>query len=79
VLFQLDDVLLADLDRIARELSLSRSELVRRALGVYVTSRDELEEDRRTIEAYRRIPEDPTDDELYLRLASEAFSEGEAW
>ena len=58
VLVQLDDVLLQGLDRAARDVGVSRSELLRRAARALLQALDEAEADRRLVEAYRRVPQE---------------------
>jgi metal-responsive CopG/Arc/MetJ family transcriptional regulator len=58
VLVQLDDAQLARLDGLAENVDESRSELIRRAIGLYLEAIDEAVEDVRYAEAYRRVPED---------------------
>ncbi len=71
VLVQLDDGLVAELDRWADKEGVSRSELLRRAAVALIAAYDEAEEDRRTVEAYRRMPQDPVMTETLNRLAAE--------
>lgn len=58
VLVQLDDGQVAALDRLADAADDSRSELIRRAIDLYVEAVGEAVADLRYAEAYRRIPED---------------------
>ena len=58
VLVQLDDVQVAALDRLADAADDSRSELIRRAIDLYVDAVGEAVADLRYAEAYRRVPED---------------------
>ena len=71
VLVQLDDTLVARLDRAAAALALNRSELIRRAIDAYLDACAEAGDDARTIEAYLRVPDDP------IELA--AFQALQAW
>jgi metal-responsive CopG/Arc/MetJ family transcriptional regulator len=72
VIVQLDDALLAELDREAATRKLSRSEILRRAARVYLDAADEAEKERRMLEAYRRLPDhDPDWDATLARLAAE--------
>lgn len=73
VLVQLDDELVAELDRRAKKGGTSRSELIRRAIAAHLRDLDWEEKDQIMIEAYRRMPEDPAEDEAYLKLAMEAW------
>lgn len=57
---QLDDELVAALDERAAKEKVSRSELIRRAVAEHLRDLDWEEQDRITIEAYRRIPESET-------------------
>lgn len=70
---QLDDELVAQLDRVAEFEGVSRSELLRRAASVLIVAHDELREDLRTIEAYRRLPQDPVLGAALERLAAETL------
>jgi metal-responsive CopG/Arc/MetJ family transcriptional regulator len=58
VLVQLDDTQVDVLDRIGEALDESRSELIRRAIDLYLEAVREEVADARYAEAYRRIPED---------------------
>jgi metal-responsive CopG/Arc/MetJ family transcriptional regulator len=75
VIVQLDDALLAELDRAAVTRKLSRSEILRRAARLYLDAAAEAEQERHMLEAYRRIPEDPTESEALTRLAVENWPE----
>ncbi|MBU1227180.1 MAG: ribbon-helix-helix domain-containing protein [Actinobacteria bacterium] len=71
VLVQLDDALVASLDRLAERLKLSRSELLRRgALAVLEAERID-EAERELVDAYLRWPQDPILVEAARRLAAE--------
>ena len=56
---QLDDELVGQLDRWARKVRISRSELIRRAVAAHLRDLDWKEQDKVTVEAYRRSPESP--------------------
>jgi metal-responsive CopG/Arc/MetJ family transcriptional regulator len=72
VIVQLDDRLLARLDREAKATHISRSEVLRRAADLYLRASDDAAKERRMIEAYRRIPDDdPELDQVLLRLAAD--------
>jgi metal-responsive CopG/Arc/MetJ family transcriptional regulator len=71
IIVQLDDGLVAALDRVAREEGLSRSELLRRAAAALLEARRIGKEERRLVEAYRRIPQDPLVVEAAARLAAQ--------
>jgi predicted transcriptional regulator len=58
VLVQLDDAQVAVLDRLADAADDSRSELIRRAIDLYVEAVGEAVADVRYAEAYARLPED---------------------
>ena len=70
VLVQLDDELVADLDRLVRSEGVSRSELLRRAALALIEAYEESEKDRRLVEAYRRMPQDPVTTQALARLAA---------
>lgn len=59
VLVQLDDQLVAELDRLAAAQGTSRSELVRRGVLAVLEAADVAEADQALQEAYRRVPPDP--------------------
>lgn len=71
VLVQLDDQLVADLDRLAAARGTSRSELVRRGVMAVLYSADLAEADRELQDAYRRVPPDPVLVEAAGWLAAE--------
>lgn len=58
VLVQMNDDLLAKLDRLAGEVGRSRSAVVRDAVERYVVQESIAEKDRRMVEGYTRIPDD---------------------
>lgn len=58
VLVQLDDLQVGALDRLAEAADDSRSELIRRAIDLYLEAVDEAVADLRYADAYRRVPED---------------------
>ena len=60
VLVQLDDQLVAELDRWAARSEVSRSELIRRAVAAHLRDLDREEQDRTTVEAYERVPDAET-------------------
>jgi metal-responsive CopG/Arc/MetJ family transcriptional regulator len=71
VIVQLDDKLVADLDRAAEDEGVSRSELIRRAALALLEARRirTLEQELRW--AYERVPQDPLLVETARRLAAE--------
>lgn len=60
MLVQLDDDLVAQLDRRAANEKVSRSELIRRAVAAHLRDLDWEEQDRIAVESYTRVPEDET-------------------
>ena len=60
MLVQLDDELVAELDRRAGRDKVSRSELIRRAVAAHLRDLDWEEQDRITVEAYKRVPDSET-------------------
>ena len=60
VLVQLDDELVAELDRWAAREKVSRSELIRRAVAAHLSDLDRQEQDRTTVEAYGQVPDSET-------------------
>jgi metal-responsive CopG/Arc/MetJ family transcriptional regulator len=71
VLVQLDDQLVAELDRLAVAQGTSRSELVRRGVLAVLHAAEMSEADEVLQEAYRRVPPDPALVEAARRLAAE--------
>lgn len=59
VLVQLDDTTVEQLDVLAEQLSVSRSELLRRGADAVLHAEDWARADRDLVEAYRRRPVDP--------------------
>jgi metal-responsive CopG/Arc/MetJ family transcriptional regulator len=59
VLVQLDDELVARLDRLAAQQRTSRSELLRRGAAAVLEAAELEAADRALREAYRRVPQDP--------------------
>jgi predicted transcriptional regulator len=70
VLVQLDDELVARLDRAADALDRNRSELIREALGAYLDAAREAAWDARVIRSYLEVPEDAAALEAYGRVAA---------
>ena len=75
VLVQLDDAQVAALDRLARTAMDNRSELIRRAIDLYLEAAGEAVADLRYAEAYRRMPEDPAELEGLRALSASAWPE----
>jgi metal-responsive CopG/Arc/MetJ family transcriptional regulator len=71
VIVQLDDQLVADLDKAAAQEGLSRSELIRMAANALLESRKVRKLERKLISAYRKAPQDPLLVETARRLAAE--------
>lgn len=92
-LVQLSDTLLAALDQRAAKRGVSRSQLIREAVEVYVAEDHEAEISRRIIAGYERIPQSTPDDwgdpaaftaagarDLHRRLDAEEHAAGhEPW
>lgn len=55
---QLDDELVAELDRVANREGASRSELIRRGVRALLEAGDEVEAVRELVESYRRVPQE---------------------
>ena len=70
VLVQLDDDLVAELDRIAAARSTSRSELLRQGARAVIEADEETAADAELIAAYRRQPSDPALVQSAARLAA---------
>ena len=75
VLVQLDDAMVAALDRLTGPLDASRSDLIRRAVTLWLEAVEEAEEDVRYAEAYRRIPDDLRELAAWEELALESWPE----
>jgi metal-responsive CopG/Arc/MetJ family transcriptional regulator len=75
VLVQLDDDLVEALDRIAAERDTSRSDVLRRAARTLVEADAEAKADADLVAAYRTMPQDPSEDDMYLRMAIESWPE----
>jgi metal-responsive CopG/Arc/MetJ family transcriptional regulator len=75
VLVQLDDELVAGLDRIAARTSVSRSELLRRAALAVIEADRWAQADHRLVEGYTKYPPDPVLVETSRRLAAENVPE----
>ncbi len=75
VLVQLDDELIARLDRLAEAQNTSRSELLRRGASAVIDAAEQVEADRVLQDAYRRVPQDPAVVASARRLAGETTPE----
>ncbi len=75
VLVQLDDELVMRLDRVASDLGVSRSEMLRRGALAVLEATEMARDDARLIEAYARQPQDPVLVEAASRLAAETTPE----
>jgi metal-responsive CopG/Arc/MetJ family transcriptional regulator len=75
VIVQIDEGLLGDLDREAEARGVNRSELIRRAARAFLDALHDAEDERRMVEAYRRIPEDAAETEAMTRIAAEHWPE----
>ena len=71
VLVQLDDDLVARLDRLAADLGTNRSELLRRGAQAVLAAEELLVADRDLVAAYGRQPVDPAMVQSARRLAAE--------
>jgi metal-responsive CopG/Arc/MetJ family transcriptional regulator len=68
VLVQLEDALVAELDRIAGELAVNRSELIRRVAQAFVRAQDEATADAALVAAYRAKPQDESELDAWLAV-----------
>lgn len=68
---QLDDKLVSELDKAARQDGVSRSELLRTAAIALLEARRVRRLERQLIDAYQRVPQDPVLVEAARRLAAE--------
>ena len=75
VLVQLDDLIVERLDRLTGPLDASRSDLIRRAVNLWLDALAEAEADVRYAEAYRRIPDDLAEHEAWLPLQLKTWPE----
>jgi metal-responsive CopG/Arc/MetJ family transcriptional regulator len=75
VLVQLDDRLVERLDRLTGPMDASRSDLIRRAIDLWLEALDEAEADVRYAEAYRRVPDDLAENAAWEALALETWPE----
>lgn len=75
VLVQLDDELVGRLDDIARSRGTNRSALLREGARAVIEADERLAADRRLVDAYRRLPEDPAFVESAARLAARTVPE----
>lgn len=71
VIVQLDDNLVAELDKAAKQDGVSRSELLRGAALALLEARKVRKQERRLVEAYGQISQDPVLVETARRLAAE--------
>jgi predicted transcriptional regulator len=75
VLVQLDSGQIERLDDLADTVDDSRSELIRRAIDLYLGALEEHVADVRYADAYRSMPEAPADLEVLRTLAATAWPE----
>ena len=73
VLVQLDDAQVELLDAVAATVDDSRSELIRRAIDLYLHAVDESVADVRYADAYRQMPDDPDEVEAVRALAASVW------
>lgn len=71
VIVQLDDKLVAELDKAANQDGVSRSELLRTAAIALLEARRVRRLERRLVDAYTQMPQDPVLIEAARRLAAE--------
>ena len=71
VIVQLDDELVAALDEEAARQGTSRSDLIRRAATGLLAAYRVRRQERETVDAYRRVPQDPVLTETFGRIAAE--------
>lgn len=71
VIVQLDDRLVAELDKAAKQDGVSRSELLRAAAIALLEARKVRRLERRLVDAYAQMPQDPVLVETARRLATE--------
>lgn len=68
VLVQLDDALVAELDRIAAEHKTNRSDLLRRIAQAFVAAEDEAKADEELVAAYRAQPQDEAELDAWMSI-----------
>jgi len=73
VLVQLDDDLVARLDRLAKERGTSRSDLLRRGALAVLDAEEVRQADAQLQASYRFLPQDPIVVDAAARLASETI------
>jgi predicted transcriptional regulator len=73
VLVQLDAEQVDALDRIADASDGNRSELIRRAIDVFLEAAEEAVEDIRYAQAYQRLPEDLSEDSALRELSMSSW------
>jgi len=71
VIVQLDDNLVAALDKAASQEGVSRSELIRMAALALLEARKIMRLEKKLVDAYTKVPQDPVMVETARRLASE--------
>jgi metal-responsive CopG/Arc/MetJ family transcriptional regulator len=71
VIVQLDDRLVAELDKAAAQEGVSRSELIRLAALALIEARKIRKLEKKLVDAYTRTPQDPVFIETARRLAAE--------
>jgi len=75
ILVQLDDELVARLDKVADRRGVSRSELLRRGAMALLEAEELRAADQALQEAYRRTPQEPAIVEAAARLAAQTVPE----
>lgn len=75
VLVQLDDDLVAELDRVATNRGMNRSELIRSISTAFLAALDESSADADLVAAYTDHPQDPAEVDALARLALESWPE----
>ena len=73
VLVQLHEETVEELDGWASVAGVSRSELIRRAIQVYLLDMSREEMDRRTIEGYTKLPQDAAEAEAWAKVSLETW------
>lgn len=75
VLVQLDDEIVEHLDAVARDLGVSRSELLRRGAQAVIAAENLATADRDLVTGYRRVPPDAALVQSARRLAAQTTPE----
>jgi len=65
VQIEIDEELLAEADALAKELQINRTEIFQNTLQEVLRKLRLIEKDRKTIESYKRLPQQPEEYEIW--------------